>query len=78
MKRIAPKGATPPRIRARAILAGALMGLVAGVMVWRLVHLQILEADLYVARGASQRIRTVPLHAIRGAIVDRNGVDLAL
>ncbi|SVD80559.1 uncharacterized protein METZ01_LOCUS433413, partial [marine metagenome] len=50
--------------------------LVAGVMVWRLVHLQILEADRYVARGASQRIRTVPLYAVRGAIVDRNGVDL--
>lgn len=70
--------ATAPRIRARAILAGALMVLVAGVMVWRLVHLQILEADRYVARGASQRIRTETLHAARGAIVDRNGVDLAL
>jgi len=77
-KRIVPRRATPPRIRARAILAGALMVLVAGVMVWRLVHLQILEADRYVARGASQRIRTVPLYAARGAIVDRNGVDLAL
>ena len=77
-KRIVPRRVTPPRIRARAVLAGSLMILVAGVMVWRLVHLQILEADRYVARGASQRIRTVPLHAVRGAIVDRNGVDLAL
>ena len=77
-KRDVPRGGSPPRIAVRAILAGALIVMVAGVMVWRLVHLQILEADRYVARGASQRIRTVPLYAVRGAIVDRNGVDLAL
>jgi len=77
-KRAIPRKAASPRIKARAILAGVLMVLVAGVVVWRLVHLQILEADRYVARGASQRIRTVPLYAARGAIVDRNGVDLAL
>ena len=77
-KRAIPRKAGSPRIKARAILAGVLMVLVAGVVVWRLVHLQILEADRYVARGASQRIRTVPLYAARSAIVDRNGVDLAL
>lgn len=77
-KKMIQRRMTPARIRSRAVLAGVLMVLVAGVMVWRLVHLQILEADRYVERGASQRIRTVPLHAARGAIVDRNGVDLAL
>ena len=66
------------RLRPRAVVAALLMVLGFGVMVWRLVHFQILDADRYIARGTSQRIKTVPLQAARGAIVDRNGVDLAL
>ena len=37
-----------------------------------------MEPDRYLERGLAQRIHTVTLPAARGAIVDRNGVDLAL
>jgi cell division protein FtsI (penicillin-binding protein 3) len=59
-------------------MVGIVFAALAGVLGWRLVSLQILEPDRYLARGAAQRIRTVVLPAGRGAIVDRNGVDLAL
>ena len=52
--------------------------LIAAALAWRLVSLQILEPDRYLAHGAAQRISIVDLPAARGAILDRNGVDLAL
>lgn len=56
-------------------LAMVLMG---GVMVWRLVALQVLEPERYIEYGENQRIRTAELAAERGAIVDRNGVELVV
>ena len=44
----------------------------------RLVSLQVLAPEDYVARGEAQRLRTVTLPAERGAIFDRNGMELAL
>ncbi len=52
--------------------------LVAGLLIWRLAVVQIVEPDRFLAYGESQRIRSVELPAGRGAIIDRNGVDLAL
>ena len=52
--------------------------LVTGLFGCRLTGLQLLEPDRFVAHGEAQRIRTVQLRAGRGAIVDRNGVDLVL
>ncbi len=57
---------------------GLVFLLLAGLLGWRLASLQILEPERYLARGLAQRIRTETLHAGRGAIVDRNGVDLVL
>ena len=54
------------------------MVVVAGMFGWRLVSLQLLEPERFVAHGEPQRIKTLRLRAGRGAIVDRNGVDLAL
>ncbi len=51
---------------------------VGAVMIWRLVTLQVLEPEQYVEHGENQRIRTAELAAERGAIVDRNGVELAV
>ncbi len=64
--------------RRRLVFAGTLLVLAAGFLGWRLAAIQIVEPDRYLARGESQRIRSVALTAARGAIVDRNGVDLAL
>lgn len=44
----------------------------------RLVSLQVVAPDDYVARGEAQRLRTVALPAERGAIFDRTGAELAL
>ena len=60
---------------------GALAGLMVAmgfVMIWRLVSLQVLEPELYVEHGESQRIRTTSLAAVRGSFLDRNGVELAV
>lgn len=54
------------------------MTVVAGLMIWRLVSLQVLDPERYVRHGESQRIRSASLAAERGAIVDRNGVELAV
>ncbi|MFT7473431.1 MAG: cell division protein FtsI (penicillin-binding protein 3) [Verrucomicrobiales bacterium] len=62
------------RVAALAI-AMAAMGF---IMIWRLISLQVLDPERYVEHGESQRIRTTSLAAERGAIVDRNGVELAV
>ncbi|TAM92831.1 MAG: penicillin-binding protein 2, partial [Jatrophihabitans sp.] len=43
----------------------------------RLVQLQGLDHAKYASAAAAQRVDTVALHALRGAIVDRNGTVLA-
>ncbi len=48
------------------------------LLVWRLLTLQVLEPDRYVRHGENQRIRSAELAAERGAIVDRNGIELAV
>jgi cell division protein FtsI (penicillin-binding protein 3) len=55
------------------LLAVLLLAVVA-----KLVHVQVLEPDRFVAVGESQRLRTVHLDANRGRILDREGHDLAL
>tara|TARA_Y100000310_G_scaffold312334_1_gene359522 strand:+ start:774 stop:2627 length:1854 start_codon:yes stop_codon:yes gene_type:complete len=66
------------RLKRRIVVVGFIFLVLSGLLGWRLVELQIMEPDRYLERGLAQRIRTVTLPAARGAIVDRNGVDLAL
>ena len=65
-------------LRRRLVAVGLLLVAVAGLLVWRLAVVQLVEPDRFLAYGESQRIRPVELAAARGAIIDRNGVDLAL
>ena len=60
------------------MFVGLMLAVVAGMFGWRLASLQLLEPERFVAHGEAQRIKTLRLRAGRGAIVDRNGVDLAL
>jgi cell division protein FtsI (penicillin-binding protein 3) len=62
--------------RAMALLIVLSLGLSAIVL--RLTQVQAVSASQYEKLGAGQRIRTISLAAERGAIFDRNGVDLAL
>lgn len=49
-----------------------------GVLVWRLVVLQILDNQYLQSQGDARTIRTVPLVAQRGIIMDRHGEPLAV
>ena len=62
--------------RAMALLIVLSLGLSAGVL--RLTQVQAVSASQYEKLGAGQRIRKINLAAERGAIFDRNGVDLAI
>ena len=65
-------------LRRRLVAVGCLLVMAAGLLIWRLAVVQLVEPDRFLAYGESQRIRPVELAATRGAIIDRNGVDLAL
>lgn len=61
------------------VVALAVAAVLAGsIMIYRLVSLQVLSPEQYVQHGENQRIISTTLPAERGAIVDRNGVELAV
>ena len=78
-KTAAGRAATGGRLtgrRAMALLIVLSLGLSAVIL--RLTQVQAVSAAQYEKLGANQRIRKITLAAERGAIFDRNGVDLAL
>ena len=77
-RRLVPRQQDARRLRRRCIATGVVFVLAAAALLWRLVSLQVLEPDRYLEHGEAQRIRSISLPAARGAILDRNGVDLAL
>jgi cell division protein FtsI (penicillin-binding protein 3) len=71
-RRLSTKG------RYRMVAMLAVMGLAFGAVAGKLVYIQGLSADRYLAFGRSERIRTIDLPGERGSIFDRNGRELAL
>ena len=71
-----PRLARPTGARLIALLTAGFVGL-AGVGL-RLAYLQIDGAEAFVATGLQQRLRTIPLPADRGSILDRTGTPLAI
>ncbi|MHB8672022.1 MAG: peptidoglycan D,D-transpeptidase FtsI family protein [Acidimicrobiales bacterium] len=65
-----------PRRRLIALLA--LVTVAFAAVIGRLAFVQGFSAQRYAALGRSQRLHTVVLPATRGAIFDRNGVQLAM
>ncbi|MGH8299308.1 MAG: penicillin-binding protein 2 [Steroidobacteraceae bacterium] len=61
----------------RAILAGALMALLALALFGRLYLLQVTRHDYYSALSQENRVRTDPIPAARGLIMDRYGEVIA-
>jgi cell division protein FtsI (penicillin-binding protein 3) len=70
------KDAGDPRRRAIGLLAVLLV--LFAVLAGRLVLVQLIDADRYVAYGEAQRVQGVELAAGRGAIFDRNDEELAV
>ena len=66
----------PPVQRLIALLVVAIVAM--GGIVVRLALLQVRESGTYAELGSTQRVRTEPLPAVRGDILDRDGVPMAL
>jgi penicillin-binding protein 2 len=63
--------------KARLAWVGALIALMAIVLLLRYFHLQIVEHRIFSTRADANRILTLPLPPPRGAILDRHGEVLA-
>ena len=65
------------RFRLRIVAAAAFVLVCFGLLLSRLVHLQIAKHDELSVQAENNRISVVPIAPNRGLIVDRNGVVLA-
>jgi penicillin-binding protein 2 len=61
----------------RALIAAVLMVIAMGLVVARLVWLQVVKYDYFSALSQGNRIRIEPIPPNRGLILDRNGLPLA-
>ncbi len=63
--------------RVRIGVAATLVLIVFGMLLSRLVWLQLIQHDSYLSKAEDNRISVVPVAPNRGLIVDRNGIVLA-
>jgi len=61
----------------RALVTGALMALATLGLIGRLILLQVVRHDYYAQLSQGNRVRTEPIPAARGLILDRNGEVVA-
>jgi cell division protein FtsI/penicillin-binding protein 2 len=62
-----------PKLARRVTIIGVLLLIGFAALVLRLWTLQVLAGSQYAARAQANQLRTVPVAAPRGTIVDRNG-----
>src|SRR5215467_963543 len=60
----------------RSVIAGVLMVLLTFTLLGRLYLLQVIRHDYYADLSQGNRVRTEPIPAARGLILDRNGTVL--
>src|SRR5581483_3057326 len=72
-----PRVAEPYRLTPQLALRVAILGFLAlavfAVLFLRLWALQVLSGDKYLREANTNRVRTLPIPAQRGLILDRNG-----
>ncbi len=61
----------------RAVIAAVIMVIAMGLVISRLVWLQVVKYDYFAALSQGNRIRIEPVPPNRGLILDRNGLPLA-
>ena len=61
----------------RVILAAVVSIILIGVVVWRLIQLQIVDHELFAEKSQGNRVRIEPVPPIRGLIFDRTGEVIA-
>ena len=66
-----------PPVHRLVVLLVAVVLAIGGIVV-RLAVLQVRESGTYAELGSTQRVHTEPLPALRGEILDRTGVPMAL
>ena len=62
----------------RALLAGGVMLLALGVVITRLIWLQVVKYEHFANLAQGNRIRIEPIPPNRGLILDRHGQPLAI
>ncbi|HUA10979.1 MAG TPA: penicillin-binding protein 2 [Solirubrobacteraceae bacterium] len=68
-----PSGATPPQMAFRVSIVAMIALAMFGVVLFRLWFLQVLTGEQYVQQANANRIRSIPIPAPRGEILDRDG-----
>ena len=63
--------------RRAALLAGG-QSLLVGTLIARMYYLQVMEAERYHLQAEGNRISTQLLAPLRGLILDRNGIAMAI
>ena len=71
-----PRVPVPPQLALRVAILGGLAVLMFGVIFFRLWYLQILTGEQYVERAEANQVRTLPIAAPRGQILDREGAAI--
>jgi len=61
----------------RAILASAILFILLGLVIARLVQLQVFDHELFAEKSQGNRVRIQAVPPIRGLVFDRNGVVIA-
>ncbi len=61
----------------RLVAAGVVILFLAGVLIWRLFQLQVVDHELFAELSQGNRLRIEPRAPTRGLIYDRNGIILA-
>lgn len=67
-----------PSLNARRIMLLIMFMVIVGLLLWRVVYLQIFNKDFLQDQGSARHLRTVTVNAHRGMIMDRNGEALAI
>ena len=67
---------TRVRVRRRMLLAGLLLG--GGLIVARAAQVQVAQGQFWSEQAARQHHTSVEIAAVRGSVLDRSGVELAI
>src|SRR3954451_23265455 len=65
-----------PQLALRVAIIGGVALVMFGIVFFRLLYLQVLSGDRYLAEANNNRVRDIVVQAPRGQIVDRNGKTL--
>jgi len=71
-------GVRKPNSGIRFLLLPVLLGLWAGLILARLIHLQVFQSGTFLLRARRQQERTVEVSPVRGVLYDRNLRPLAI